>query len=309
MSHETILEKLCRVCGRYIATKSVKTKYPCSKHQGSLSSVFDIDVRQDSPSIHPLYFCHACKNITQKASTWYEHKTEPFTEWCEHSDTSCKVCQHFSTLQKGGRPRKVGYATGRPSHNGPRYCAQNIQAIAPPAFVYTHHAPPQICERDQAVDVRQLECPICGNLLQSPVELVTCGNIVCANCCCSWLRHSKGTSCPCCYSCHLEDFTTVRQASALTVSLLASVCVICGACGSHMRQDTYSKHIDSGCKSNGASSPSSSPVDTSVENMLNRDITTPLTPIELKLQSRLAKRSLATSPDDNILKIKTGGQV
>ena len=49
--------------------------------------------------------------------------------------------------------------------------------------------------------------------------------------------------------------------------------------------------------------------DTTVENILSQSLSTPLTPVELRLQSKLAKRSLATSPDDHILKIKTGGQV
>lgn len=74
-----------------------------------------------------------------------------------------------------------------------------------------------------------------------------------------------------------------------------------------MRQDTYSAHIDSSCQSCSSSSQDSP--DTSIDEIMSRPLSTPLTAVEQKLQSRLAKRSLAASPEENVLKIKTGGQV
>lgn len=71
-----------------------------------------------------------------------------------------------------------------------------------------------------------------------------------------------------------------------------------------MRQDAYSQHVDSGCQSQYNLLPSG----TSVDETLKRP-TAPLTPVELKLQTRLAKCSLAVCPEKNVLRMKTGGQV
>ena len=123
MTHCAALAKLCRVCGRSLATKAIKAKYPCSKYEESLKMVFGIDTTQDSPDIHPEYFCHACKNVVHRTRTeGCQHRTELFTEWCEHRDGSCNVCQHYDSLRKGGRPRKARRTPGCPPHNSPRYC-------------------------------------------------------------------------------------------------------------------------------------------------------------------------------------------
>ena len=218
------------------------------------------------------------------------------------------MCQQFESLQKGGRPKKVQHTTGRPRNDSPRNCIKHIRAIAPPAIVSAVHSKPTVCEEHQPVNHKELQCPICYNLLQCPVELVDCRTVVCAECCCKWLRQNTNINCPHCYSDHLSDFSTLRPASSLLLGLLASLCVICVECKSHMRLDTYSEHVDSGCQSNSTSASQDSP-DTSVDEILSRPLSTPLTPVEVRLQTRLAKRSLAASPEDNVLKIKTGGQV
>ena len=308
MAHAAALERLCRICGKSVITKA-KTKHLCTKHDSSLKSVFSVDITQDSPTIHPQYFCHFCKTVLKKAeSLEYEHKTSVFVGWCEHREGSCSVCQQFELIKKGGRPKKVQHTAGCPRNDSPRYCIQKIRAIAPPAIVPTLNSNLTICEEHKHINQKELQCPICYDLLQSPVELVNCGTVVCAECCCKWLRENTNINCPCCYSNHLLDFHTVRSASPLLLGLLASLCVICVKCGSHMRMDTYSKHVDTGCQTCSTSASQDSP-DMSVDNILSRSLSTPLTPVEVRLQTRLAKQSLAASPEDNILKIKTGGQV
>ena len=126
-----------------------------------------------------------------------------------------------------------------------------------------------------------------------------------SNCCCTWLQHSTSTNCPCCFGNHLSDFSTVRPASPLLLNLVASACVVCTECGAHVRHDAYR---ESRCQTQCSATSQDSP-DTSIGELLNRTTSTPLTPVEVKLQSRLIKRSLASSPEDNILHIKTGGQV
>ena len=139
--------------------------------------VFGIDTTLDSPDAHPQHFCHSCKNVLYRASkAGYVHRTEVFQGWNDHTNEgSCYVCQHYETLKKGGRPKKVGRTPGRPSNNCPRYCAENIRAIAlPPSFVLAHHTPPRICEEHEVVDLKELNCPICCEVLKSPAELINC---------------------------------------------------------------------------------------------------------------------------------------
>ena len=149
------------------------------------------------------------------------------------------------------------------------------------------------------VDLKELYCPICCDILQSPIELVDCRAVVCAECCCSWLQHCDETSC---YSDHLKDFSTT---SKLVVSLLGGLCVICGECGRCVRMEDYSQHTDGGCKTHHNSHPH----DTSVEGVLSQPVTTSLTTVKLKLQSKLTRHSLAASLEENVLRINAGGQV
>ena len=308
MAHATALEKLCRVCGRLVITKA-KTKYQCTEHSSSLSSVFSVDITQDSSTVHPQYFCHSCKTVLNKSkSSEYKHKTTVFVGWSEHREGSCRVCQQLELLKKGGRPKKAGQTTGRPSNDSPRYCEKKIRAIAPSAIVSPLHSKPAICEEHKLVNYQELQCPICRNILVRPIELVDCRNVVCADCCCKRLQQNTITKCPCCHDEHISDFSTIRPASSLVLGLLASLCVVCIKCSEHMRMDLYSKHIESGCQSSSTSTSQDSP-NTSVDEILSRSLSTPLTPVEVRLQSRLAKRSLAASPEDNLLRIKTGGQV
>lgn len=306
MAHVTALERLCRVCRKSTITKSLKTKHLCSEHEESLGSVFGVDIREDSPTAHLQVFCFACKIVLRKAqSDGYKHRTIVFEGWGEYDDDSCSVCQHFESVQKGGHPKRAHHTTGRPRNDSPRYC---IQDIALPALMSAQHPDVVVCKEHQVVDLREIECPICYNTLQRPVELVDCSTMVCTDCCCTWLEYNTNTNCPCCHGDHLCSFSSIRQASPLILSILASLCVVCGKCGEHIRQDTYSENVDSSCQGCSNTSTQDSP-DTSIDEIMSRPLSTPLTAVEQKHQNRLAKRSLAASPEENILKIKTGGQV
>ena len=202
-------------------------------------------------------------------------------------------------IQKGGRPKKMKCTPGRPATTSPRYCVQHIEAVAPHPLICPEDVTPHICQDHQIVHLRQLQCPICCDVLQRPIELMECRSLVCMKCCCEWLRQSPDTNCSCCYGDHLRDFTTARPASSLILSLLGDLCVVCEQCKGHVKLSTYHQHVHSGCQSSYAS-PSS------VDDVLNRPLSAPLTPVEHRLQTSLAKHSMAISPEE---KIKTKGQV
>ena len=305
MEHSRALENLCRVCGRAVMPKSAKVKHLCSKYTGQLKKVFGVDVESDNPCVHPLHFCHPCQLVLHKAfiRKEYRHETTPFGDWCEHTDGSCYVCDHYTKLQRGGRTCKR-VRTGRPPAVSARYCSAHVKEIAPKPSQYP---PVTTCNSDdhQILYPSKLQCPICCDFLCAPIELVTCGSIVCAECCCTWLKHCNGLTCPCCYSSHISDYNTIRTAYPLILSMLGSLCVLCDECHCHIRLEKLNEHVASSC-SKLTCLPSST---VSIEQVLKKPTTAPLTPLEQKLQTSLVKRSLSTSPDEHVLQLKTKGQV
>ena len=65
------------------------------------------------------------------------------------------VCVHYDTVRKEGRPKKVCRTPRYPSNNSPRYCAENIQATAPPSFELAHHTHSRICEEHQTINLNE----------------------------------------------------------------------------------------------------------------------------------------------------------
>ena len=134
---------------------------------------------------------------------------------------------------------------------------------------------------------------------------MSCQSVVCAECLCSWIQHSSDLACPCCYDHHLREYSTgIRSASTLILHLLGSLCVICGRYQSHVQLDAHTDHAKGGCTTHTHRVSS----DSSVEDVLRRPLTSPLTPVEQKLQTSLARRSMSGSPED-VLQMKTGGRV
>lgn len=208
IDHTTILEKLCRVCGRMLRTKSVKTVYSCKAYFSELQSTFRI-VGFDDPNTHPEHFCHACKVVIDKSKIGYNHRTTVFKGWRAHTEDNCEVCQHYLTLPRGGRQKKARRG-GRPPFTSPRYCIERVRELASPPLI----APSQYintCDVHQHLPLSELKCPICLDILSQPIELVTCGRLMCADCMCKWLCASDHLACPCCYKEHLRDFSTIRD--------------------------------------------------------------------------------------------------
>ena len=192
--HKNIFKKLCRVCGGSLS-KAGRTQYMCSSHSDDMFKVFSVDVSHDIPAVHPQSFCHRCKNAIYftkeaekpkgKAPQSYKHHISVYSGWAEHSGVSCDVCIHASTTQKGGRPRKV--KIGRPALVSPRTAIRYIQNSAPASFfpsptTHTYDA------SSTPVKLADLTCPICTEVLDRPIEMTTCGAMVCAGCCCRWLE-------------------------------------------------------------------------------------------------------------------------
>ena len=75
----------------------------------------------------------------------------------------------------------------------------------------------------------QSECKMSIMLLNSLVELINCGAVVCFQCCCLWLKTSGTLSCPCCYEQPLSG-SMVWPASNFLQDALRKISVICMNC-------------------------------------------------------------------------------
>ena len=175
MDHRDALERLCRVCGRLVVTKAMKVKHLCADFKEQLLEVFKIDTVSDSPDIHPQFFCHSCKIVLLKASNavkQYQHRTVVFEGWCNHVESSCRVCEHYCSFQQKGRPKKVKRTAGRPPAISPRYCVEHVRDVAPPLLAPLTNV--DICQHHNQVAPTELTCVICCGILSRPVEIVLC---------------------------------------------------------------------------------------------------------------------------------------
>ena len=78
-------------------------------------------------------------------------------------------------------------------------------------------------------------------------------------------------------------------------------------CGETVRNGQYRAHA-AGESTDMESSVAKGRVMT-IPNILSQPHNSALTPLERELQTTLVKRPLATSPEENVIQLKTGGQV
>ena len=97
----------------------------------------------------------------------------------------------------------------------------------------------------------------------------------------------------------MGDFSTLRPASNLIQKILRGLLVKCTECGQKV---VLNKHTESECI-DGQHQIST------LQDILECPVDAPLTNIEQKVQSHLIKRSLTGSTQDNLVRVKTGGQV
>ena len=109
------------------------------------------------------------------------------------------MCEHIAAVERGGRQKgnqeRASQLHFLPSCNKP--CT-------------IHTAPPHISMEE----VARSTCPICRDLLEPPVTLTQCQMTVCCMCLVRWLEASQDLKCPCCYSDHLRDFSTIKSRSS-----------------------------------------------------------------------------------------------
>ena len=226
--HLLALSTLCRVCGAPFKNKKgpLGRKHSCSDRRTDLLDVFEVNIGSDSPNLHPPSFCHSCNNIMYHArrkaksgETEYTPK-KVIATWHDHSEHHCPVCIRVSTHSVGGRPKKQVYTPGRPPMGSVHTIVKHISMIAPPSLY----------ERGTIKSNNHiLDCPICLDIPDRPIELKHCGSLLCADCLCQWLHTSKCPTCPCCFSEHISELD-IEIPSPVTLRALSGLEVTCCHC-------------------------------------------------------------------------------
>lgn len=262
-THEAML---ARLCGHLLTRPGkVKSGYSCRDLSSKLFATFRLDIERDTPSIHPTRFCHSCrKGVDRQQAASKEGKAYTssirIVEWSEHTD-DCQVC-----VVRGGRPKK----NQRGRSISVTTIINHIQEIT------ADSALPSAVDKEQLTN-QELTCRICLEIVICPIELTKCKALVCASCCTQWLAITQSLVCPCCYSEHLRDVTTLQPASPIVRMVLRE----------------YEEQVQA---------------NSIIDSILQSDVTKPLSPLEERLLTKLAKRSISNS-EGNALRIKTGGQV
>ena len=274
--HVHHLAKICRICARLCTSTRRKVPiYSCISYTSDLLIVFGISISNDLPSTHPTSFCYLCYQTIASykkaldSGRSYNVCTVVFDGWMSHNDDVCRVCEQGRKCNRGGRPKKIKL-DGRPPEIPMRNLVHHIGLIAPPLLVSFTEEPPKLvgnASRDSAM------CPLCLEVLNSPIELVTCGAIVCSKCCCSWLEVKHELVCPCCYGDHLKDAATIRPPCCLALDTLSSISVACSRCKNKFPLSDYTPHLQSSCQY--------VPVDGVLQEILHNPVTEPLSPVEM----------------------------
>lgn len=208
-----------------------KVSYDCHLAQNKLKlQAIGIVVEKDKKDVHPLRFCHCCYNVCIRAITarTAERDYTPrlvLFNWVQHSDIGCTVCQELGRDQRGRKAKKK--SPGRP----PDHLQSLIAAIkerAPPS-VLNFTVRERLSKCDSSSDLR---CPLCHLVLDRPLLLTTCNNLVCTTCCTGYLYQHTDLSCPCCSPSnpHTLDISTIIPAPPVVLNLFGTLEIRCEEC-------------------------------------------------------------------------------
>ena len=298
--HTRQLHRHCRLCAKLIGTRGKKTtQYACSSKKMALMTI-GIDVDKDSLQIHPKHLCNACNTKLSRATSTSspEQKKMATYTWQPHSDPHCSVCDHFRHLGSGGRPAKS--KGGRPKTSDASIHPSIDDTSVHESWGSIHQLtldrflPPQhnLCLED-------LQCKKCMCIADRPV-ITACGSLLCYICTVQSLH--QGEQCPACQALHSS---VPYPGGKVVTAVIGSLLLHCISCGALVELQRLKEHQDSGCL---AVPLTSSKV--TLEQLLLRPVTAPLTADEKKLATSLVKRLTNTSPSaENILTLPTSGQV
>ena len=234
--HQDEFKKFCRVCGERISRNRVS--FSCRQQADNKAQTFGVFCRDDCPDVHLPFICHGCFSVTQRSKAaaeedkQYHHTVETFS-WISHTPDECTICEHFEKVSTGGRPKK--------KHRKPsiRSAVDHIRSIAPPSFPINDTPARKVTQLgSNSAITAERACKLCGMILDQPIQLTECNNLVCMNCLCTALEEREGLLCPCCSGDHLRDFTLIHPTSVI-MTVLGNHTVSCSLCKKNISSGTW----------------------------------------------------------------------
>ena len=146
-------------------------------------------------------------------------------DWLEHSEMGCSVCECLGSVKRGRKQRKI--SSGRPPHQLIDL-VEHIKQRSPPSQQLD--LPLREDLSSDPATVKDLKCPLCHLVLDRPILLTTCNQLVCMTCCISHLYQHTDLSCPICGQKHILDTTTVVPAPTVVLKVLSDLEITCKKC-------------------------------------------------------------------------------
>jgi hypothetical protein len=145
-----------------------------------------------------------------------------------------------------------------------------------------------------------LVCPICKEFFERPVQS-SCKHYFCYKCVLAWMEHACEISrCPVCTQ--TITTSTLCKVPRIFLNILSSLPVNCVSCKSIVPLDQLQSH-ESQCNDYVTQ-----PCSTTLGEVLNTPMTTPLSGAEETLATHLMKRKMCSSESSQVV-LKTGGSV
>ena len=298
MEHRSQLESCCRVCGNTLQPSKSKS---CGAYCDLLGEAYGLDCAADLEQVHPPHFCCSCyqraRRLSQakKSGTPYTSSLSPFV-WSPHSSDSCCICDFFASTSCGGRKRKETKMRGRPAQGSKYTCHRAARELGVVSFGATGPLTPSRFCTPPALSLVEVQCPLCGNVLDGPVQL-TCGKLVCSHCLCIWAEQRK-SECPGCQQQHDVSPESLQAPPELVTTIIGGLRLRCHVgCGQYVALKDLQAHAAGNC----GHPP--------LQDILLQPPSTPTTALEQQLASNIVQRMLAESPEEKIVELPTGRQV
>lgn len=93
--HLAALASVCRIGGQKFELCAISTKYGARKYSEAMKQLFNINVDEDDPEIHPPFVCHKCMHALQRCTEGGSYSgggCAPLMIWSPHHDKTCLVC-------------------------------------------------------------------------------------------------------------------------------------------------------------------------------------------------------------------------
>ena len=158
--------------------------------------------------------------------------------------------------------------------------------------------------------MEKLQCPICTSFLNRPLE-ISCGAVICLNCCCKWIQSAPSLHCPCCYG-HPLNSSTINTPSPLLASLVDDLLINCKRkCNHIVRAVQYRAHLGVNCKEHYYQTINSPASEMTIKDVLAKPISSPATPAEIRATGQLVRRIMqqnVATGNQTVVKVPTRGQ-